>query len=780
MPSPQGFRVKAHPVAAGLAGAALTGLVLLLYVSGILDTLELKSYDLRFKCRGPVEPRGDIVLVTIDPATVSDLGKKTSEITRREHALVLAELTARGAELVVYDMDFSSPSTDPEEDYYFQEVIAENPGKVVMSSYVAQGKWVRPVEQFRKGLVGAGQWEFHGTPDEQGSLTVKWPGNEQAEGYAVFASTEYITDPYAPGVRELDPVPGGKTSIQLEGLEPGVEHRFLVIGHVQRPLLAAEGAINLIEDKDDRIRSMPLVVSTPAGEPVQSLSLATVMAKKWPQGEWQDCSGKEDELCLAGGGEILRIPTVDGNMLINFPGMKGAFPRVSFSKLTPNHLDEDDFPDLSGKIAMIGNTHPAVHDEYPTPFTRAGAEGGADFGYTPGLEIHAAALHTILSRQFIKKQSETSAVIAALALGLGLTLLWLLFRAFSMPGIVVLLVATGGLAVLSQHLFQTHNYWMATTPLLLVSGLAFVGVMTVQTLGEYREKRFIKSAFSMYLAPAVIEEIIKNPERLNLGGEQRVMTVLFSDVAGFSSISEKLNPHELVTLVNRYLTPMCDAILDHEGTVDKFEGDAVIAFFGAPILHPDHARRACLAALDMQKKNEELNRHLADEGKDPLKTRIGVNTGPMVVGNMGSDQRMDYTVMGDSVNLAARLESANKQYGTLLMISEETYKQARDAVEARELDVIRVVGKEEPVRVYELLAQKGSLSAQDRAALQDFESGLALYRSAKWDEAIAMFEKADRERGEDPPSRLFIERCKEYKDNPPGPEWDGAYTLTEK
>ena len=243
-------------------------------------------------------------------------------------------------------------------------------------------------------------------------------------------------------------------------------------------------------------------------------------------------------------------------------------------------------------------------------------------------------------------------------------------------------------------------------------------------MNNERKRNYIQVAISQDPAPAIVEQVPNDPSLLKMGGERKVLTAFFSDVAGFSTISEKLSPEELVELLNHYLTEMTDITLKYEGTVDKFGGDAIIAFFGAPVPFEDHARRACLVSIEMQKRLEELRAEWRKEGKHELFVRIGLNTGPMVVGNMGSKNRMDYTMMGDSVNLAARLEGVNKQYGTYTMISEFTYEQARDFIEVRELDRIRVVGKKEPVKIYELLGKKGEMDEKVREILPTFNDGL--------------------------------------------------------
>ncbi len=220
--------------------------------------------------------------------------------------------------------------------------------------------------------------------------------------------------------------------------------------------------------------------------------------------------------------------------------------------------------------------------------------------------------------------------------------------------------------------------------------------------------------------------------------------------------------------------------MDVEGTVDKYEGDAIIAFFGAPVPYDDHAVRACLASLDMQNKLAEMREQWKQDGTPLLYMRIGLNTGPMVVGNMGSEKRFDYTMMGNAVNLAARLEGANKNYGTFTCISEFTYEHAKDAVEVRELDLIRVVGIHQPVRLYELVARKGELTEEQTKAFAYYHKGLELYRKQEWEEAAKYFNAVFKFIPDDPPSKVFIERCREFYNNPPGEDWDGVFTAAGK
>lgn len=299
-----------------------------------------------------------------------------------------------------------------------------------------------------------------------------------------------------------------------------------------------------------------------------------------------------------------------------------------------------------------------------------------------------------------------------------------------------------------------------------------------------REKGFIRNAFAQYLSNDVISEILEDPQKLGLGGEEKYMTAMFTDIKGFSTISEQLSPPQLVKLLNEYLTKMSDLVLDNKGTIDKYEGDAIIAFFGAPTALPDHAEAACRSAIMMKKTEAILNQSFEDGtntlSPSPLFTRIGINTGFMVVGNMGTERKMDYTIMGSSVNLAARLEGVNKQYGTWILISEETYKQTGDLFTVRRLDRVRVVGINQPVRLYQLIDEKNHTEKDFLKTLQIFEDGLDLFEEQKWQEAAPVFKEVLEIWKGDGPASKYLERCLEYQKTPPKGNWDGVYNLTSK
>jgi adenylate cyclase len=298
-------------------------------------------------------------------------------------------------------------------------------------------------------------------------------------------------------------------------------------------------------------------------------------------------------------------------------------------------------------------------------------------------------------------------------------------------------------------------------------------------LSEARQKHLIRRAFQYYLHPTIVEQIAQNPQSLKLGGESRELTVLFSDIRSFSTIAELLSPEALVHLLNEYFTSMTRVVFQHNGLLDKYLGDGIMAVFGVPLHDPDHAFRACCSALEMLGELKALQARWASQGLPSLDIGIGINTATMVVGNMGSELRFDYTVMGDGVNLASRLEGANKAYGTHIIVSESTWEQVRDRIATRELDIIRVQGKAEPTRIFEVLGM--SPLAPDRAAMAEaFEVALRAYRAQRWEDAIRTFQQVLAAAPDDPPSQLYVQRCKTFMAALPRPDWDGVYVMPAK
>ncbi|PKL17685.1 MAG: hypothetical protein CVV49_09850 [Spirochaetae bacterium HGW-Spirochaetae-5] len=424
--------------------------------------------------------------------------------------------------------------------------------------------------------------------------------------------------------------------------------------------------------------------------------------------------------------------------------------------------------EIKNKIGIIGLTATGTSDIASIPLHNE----------YPGVGTYHNTINTIMQREFIKTPaaSFTILIITIIALITGFTVQ----RLSSRKSLAAAILGFLFINILVFYLFIVHSIWMDQLGVILALVFPSLTIISIKLINEESQKKFIKGAFSRYIAPDVIEQIMLNPESLELGGENRRITIFFSDVAGFSTISEKLSPPELVALLNEYLSEMTDIIISHGGTIDKYEGDAIMAFYGAPQPYIDHELRACKAAIDMKKKLREMQEKWRGIGQHELFVRMGMNTGLAVVGNMGSKMRMDYTAMGDSVNLASRLEGANKHYGTTAMISENTYNNVKDYVDVRKLDKIRVVGKSEPIVIYELLGMKGSLPQKVYDAVELYNNGMDMFSEHQWKKALKYFQEALQVLPDDGPSKTYVGRCNEFMKKPPSKNWDGVYTFKTK
>ena len=425
--------------------------------------------------------------------------------------------------------------------------------------------------------------------------------------------------------------------------------------------------------------------------------------------------------------------------------------------------------DLRGGIFFYGLTASGTHDLNPMPFNPR----------YPMVGALANVFNTIVTDQFIAPMPARWRL--PLFLALGLLSGYILSTRTTIRGSFFTILLLVAYLLLAYELFAVRGIWIDVVGPAAIVILSDVVIVWYKFNAAEKKRKFIRSAFEQYMNPAVVEQIAKNPEMLELGGKEMVLTAFFSDVAGFTTISEKLTPHELVELLNEYLTAMTDIVLDHLGLLDKYEGDAIMAVFGAPIHSPDHAAEACYTALEMQTKLCELREKWKAEGKPELTARIGLNTGPMIVGNMGSKKRFDYTVMGDAVNLASRLEGVNKQYSTDIMISEFTLEQCKEDVVVREIDLIRVKGKAEPVRIYEVLGRSDDgLPEEMKSIIEHYSAGLEAYRLREWEDGIKAFQQALEIKPDDGPSLTYLKRCEGYSAAPPPDDWDGVYVMTTK
>jgi adenylate cyclase len=412
------------------------------------------------------------------------------------------------------------------------------------------------------------------------------------------------------------------------------------------------------------------------------------------------------------------------------------------------------------------------------------AAGSSDIGAIPLHKAYARVgtyhntINTIVQKQYINKVPMVLNFIIMLAIAVVMG--FIIQRLDAKKSLIAILGIFIVLNLAVILVFDFLHIWLQQLGIVLSMILPSIAIVGIKFMKEETQKRYIKGAFSFYLSPSVIEEIIKDPEALELGGEDREITIFFSDVRSFSTISEKLTAQQLVKRLNEYLTEMTDIILKYNGTVDKYIGDAIMAFYGAPVVMKDHPLRACMAVIEMKKRLRELQEKWRKAGLDELHARMGVHSGKATVGNMGSRTRMDYTAMGDAVNLASRLEGANKFYDTNAMISGSTYEGVKDQVDARNLDIIRVVGKTEPVSIYELLGKKGTLPDKIYDMLEKYNQGREFFINQDWKEARQMFKQGLKIVSDDGPCKIYVERCDNYIKNPPKRGWDGVYVLKGK
>lgn len=494
----------------------------------------------------------------------------------------------------------------------------------------------------------------------------------------------------------------------------------------------------------------------------------------------------------------LIVPRYEANsVLLNYYGPGGTFPTYSFIDVLKGEYDyvkllEDLTPEekealmgagveslfaespFQNKIVLIGASAEDLQDNKFTPFFSSRYPRR-----TPGVEIHANALQMLLDRLFIRLVPWYWSMAGAVLLSL---IIYAMARWLGQGWVALLvLILFGMILFLRSYLFIEHNLYMARMPLIYTLLIGYPVNLIYRIVLTQREKALYRGMFSQYVQKEVVEELIRNPELVKLGGERRVMSVLFTDVEGFTTIAERMPPEELVSLLNEYLSEMSRVIVANGGIIDKYEGDLIMAEFGAPIWKPDHAERACRAALQMHRRLGELQPLWSEKGLPVLRSRIGINSGEMLVGNMGSDVVFDYTVMGDAVNLASRLESANKAYGTRIMIGEETLKLTDGKFVTRPLDRLRVKGKERPVEVFELLGERWEdLPEHRQKNLELYLKGLDCYRQREFERARQYFLSALEVDPLDGPSKTYLERCEFYKKDPPPPDWDGVWVLTEK
>ena len=520
---------------------------------------------------------------------------------------------------------------------------------------------------------------------------------------------------------------------------------------------AGLGYFNKYPDADGMVRSTILFVNYKDGL-YPALSLATLC---------QALKIKRNEIKITKDYVILgskkRIPVEEGaRMWVNYVGKGKSFRHISFVNVLKGRIGEGYFKD---KIVLLGGSAEGLFDITSNPF---------DPTY-PAVEIHANIIHSVLEESYMTKAPEVVGLITVFMMSI---MIGLFSSFFSLKkGIFALVFLLSGYVVASIGLFEAKNLWIEMVSPCSSLVATFASVWLWRFSVEQKKKEEVKGLFSRYVNKNVVEKLVANPGSFKLGGERMKLSVLFSDICGFTSMSERLQPEEVVSLLNEYFTAMNEIIFRNNGTLDKFIGDAIMVIYGAPMIYPEHAQKAVITALEMRKKLKELQEAWKDKGGEVIDIGIGINTGEIVVGNIGSNIQTNYTVIGDEVNLASRLEGLTRNYPDVgIIISKATYQDIKDIVVARELDTIRVKGKLKPVVIYEPLGLIGEVDTEKIRLINIFLSGLMLYRAKRWAEAGKIFESIL----SDGPARMYYTRCQEYIAMPPRDDWDGVYTYKTK
>jgi adenylate cyclase len=711
--------LRRNRLAWGLAvGLAAALVVLLALPRAILRTAELKTLDARFRAfSGTRRSNPDVVLVAIDQKSINFYRRQMQvgwPWPRSFYQILVDYLAQGGARAILFDMYFSEPSSDTK----------ETDGAEADAGFGAAIAHAGTVHLAAQLLDDA---DAEQNNDVKLEARLLWPAR-----------------------------------LGLPA-RPAIFHNAILPLAVLQAGAAGLGVVNHVEDEDEICRRVPLLHRFSDGF-LPSLAY----------GAYTTVAGKP-----AAAPASLGIPLDGPDFLLTWYGPAGpdrTFPTYSAHALIVSaaKLRVGQAPDVApaifkNKLVIVGGTAAGLYDARNTPMARQQP--------SPGMEIHATLLSNLLNRDFLRPLDNRLSTAWTVILAVMVGMLFMLVRRLrtALPLIALVLAGAGGIAFL---VFRTRLLWLPIVEPLAAGSLSLVLAALVSYQIEGRRRRQVRSVFSRYLAPAVVRELLLDPDRVDLGGKEVEATVFFSDVRDFTSISEKLPPQVLVGYLNQYFDAASQALLSRKALIDKYIGDSIMAVFGAPAEDPDHARNACLGALAMA----ELGRQAAARDPDgpAFFSRMGLNSGRLVVGNVGSRLHLSYTAIGDNVNLASRLEGVNKQYGTQILISESTWRAADDAIEARELDFIRVKGKALPTRIYELVAAKGQLTAQQQAVHAMFAEALAAYRAQRWDQALAGFRQVLHIAATDGPAQVFIKRCETLRAVALPSDWDGVYKLDTK
>jgi len=729
-------------------------ITLYLYGNALLDTIELKTYDLRLVSRGSVEPSPTVLLAVIDEKSLDSEGRWPW--SRSKIASLVNILSKDGAKVIGFDVGFLEPDENAQLGFLDQfvhhlETLEIHNGS--LAAFIAENKknanndlLLAEAIQNSTATIVLGYF-FH---MEDTELDYQIEPEKVEQQMARISASKYPLVMYGGEEQKTRFIqayaPEGNLDILAEATD-------------------AAGYYSVKTDLDGIVRWMPLIIQS--GQDIYPpLSLVSA----WHYLEKPQLMVEVDKHGVGGirMGERF-IPTDEmGQLLINYLGPPKTFPHISISDILGGRLPKGSFKD---KIVIVGATAMGSHDLRSTPVAPL----------FPGVEIHATVIDNILTHSYMIKPNWTlvcdlMAIVMLVALsGYGLP------RMGALKGLLLTVVLFYAYIFMARWMLIHLRIWLNVVYPLLALLINYTVLRVHSYTTQDRERRKIRETFKQYVPPLVIKEMMKDPEKLKLGGEEKELTVLFNDIAGFTGLSERHTPTEMVNMLSSYFEKMTEEIFTYRGTLEAYIGDELMAIFGAPVERLDHAEKACDTALAMQKRLVELQEGWAKSDHAMLTSRTGINTGSMLVGNLGCKYRFVYGVMGDNVNLGSRLEGLNKVYNTEILIGENTASHVKNTFLLREIDMVRAKGKEVPVRIYELLARASTPLPETREhANYIYSLGLDAYRRQAWREAMEYFNRAISVRTDDGAAKTMATRCLVYLKTPPEDNWDGAFEQINK
>ena len=737
------------------------------------EYFELKTYDLRYKIREwfPQEKRDfDVVIVGIDEKSLIKLGKWPWN--RSIHGELLEKLKTYDIKSIGFDVSFSEYGPDPK-----LLKIKENIKSIVGDNYYSgnlnEELAIELLEEIN--LIKTDEdFRFAEAIKKLGNVTIgtyNVLSKDEAISEEIFDNTLYLQYKYRVDgiIDELNK--RGRTGEDF--FEPFTVYKILPPIDIISESAAGIAPFEVgYPDPDGVLRGVSLVTKEIYSNEsyFPTLYLLTFLSAynlNIEENVVLDINKSQIKIFDKEGNIFRTISTnKNGYQRLFYYSNKDSFKYVSYVDILDGKVLKEE---LENKILLVGYTDTAkgLYDLRSTPLDPN----------LPGVEIHATAIQNLIDNKFMIRRELLPNMLFIFVFNLLIAFLLSLKNLTVKKSNLLVVVMIVFSVILNYLQFVKGQWYELFYPLITYFG-NYLLLSIKNYFDEEVEKKYIRGVFSNYISPKLVEELIKKPEMVKLGGEKKELTCLFSDIQGFTSISEKMNPEELVELLNEYLSAMSGIIIDNNGTIDKYIGDAIMAIFGAPVDSENSARDACVSALNYQKKLQQIR----EEKNIELFARIGINTGEMIVGNMGCSvgeiRRFDYTVIGDEVNLASRLESINKYYGTYIMISENTYNKVKDEFLVRTLDFVKVKGKNKPVMIFELLDFSSNNDENIKKFIKDYEDALELYKNKEWNKAYEAFNLLSQEG--DKASKLYMERIEKYKLVPPPEDWDYSYTFTTK